>query len=64
MAISWLTGFLDFPADVSAHLDLSVDDVAAEVVRHTALGATVIRDADWWTTLRDPAGLVYCVTPR
>lgn len=48
---------------VRAHLDLSVDDVAAEVARHAALGATVIRDADRWTTLRDPAGLVYCLTP-
>lgn len=45
-----------------AHLDLSADDVAAEVARHLALGAVRVRDHDDWTVLRDPAGLHYCVT--
>lgn len=47
-----------------AHADLACDDVAAEVRRHCALGAAVVRVAEHWTTLRDPAGLLYCVTDR
>ena len=48
-----------------AHLDMSADDPDAEVARHVALGATVqTREHPQWTTLRDPAGLVYCVTRR
>ena len=47
------------------HLDLACDDVDAEVVRHVALGATVVRRVPGdWTTLRDPAGREYCVTAR
>ena len=47
------------------HLDLACDDVDAEVTRHRDLGATVVRRVpDDWTTLRDPAGREYCVTPR
>lgn len=47
-----------------AHADLAADDRPAEVARHAALGARVIRVAEHWTTLQDPAGLVYCVTDR
>lgn len=47
-----------------AHLDLSADDPQAEVARHAALGAEVTHVAEGWTTLRDPAGLTYCVTHR
>jgi hypothetical protein len=47
------------------HLDLACDDVPAEVARHEALGATVVRRVpDAWTTLRDPAGREYCITAR
>jgi hypothetical protein len=46
------------------HLDLACDDVAAEVARHGALGAAVVRVTEQWTTLRDPAGREYCVTSR
>ncbi len=49
---------------VTAHLDLSSDDVDAEVERHVALGATVVRRHQHWTSLRDPAGRGYCVTSR
>jgi len=28
------------------------------------LGAEVVRVAEHWTTLRDPAGLLYCITDR
>jgi predicted enzyme related to lactoylglutathione lyase len=47
------------------HPDLACDDVAAEVARHVALGAQVVREVPGdWTTLRDPAGREYCVTAR
>ncbi|WP_211192211.1 VOC family protein [Actinoplanes sp. TBRC 11911] len=47
------------------HVDLACDDVDAEVVRHRALGAVVVRRVvGEWTTLRDPAGREYCVTAR
>ena len=47
-----------------AHLDLACDGVPAEVRRHQALGGTVLRVTDIFTTLLDPAGLTYCVTSR
>ncbi|WP_229716081.1 VOC family protein [Mangrovihabitans endophyticus] len=46
------------------HLDLASDDRRAEVARHLALGAAHAYDGRDWTTLRDPAGRVYCVTDR
>jgi hypothetical protein len=51
-------------ARASAHPDLASDDVGSEVLRHEALGAEVLWVLEDWTTLRDPAGLVYCVTRR
>jgi Glyoxalase-like domain len=47
-----------------AHADLACDDVPAERQRHQALGAELVRIAEHWTTLRDPAGLLYCITDR
>jgi predicted enzyme related to lactoylglutathione lyase len=47
-----------------AHVDLACDDVPAEVRRHQALGGTVLRVTDIFTTLLDPAGQPYCVTSR
>jgi hypothetical protein len=47
-----------------AHPDFSADDRDAEVARHQRLGAEVVRRTNGWTTLRDPVGLVYCVTER
>jgi predicted enzyme related to lactoylglutathione lyase len=49
---------------IRAHADLSADQRAGEVERHVALGAELVRVAEHWTTLRDPAGLIYCVTGR
>lgn len=49
---------------VGAHLDLGTDDRAAEVARHLALGAELLTPEEFWTVLRDPTGLVYCVTDR
>jgi hypothetical protein len=49
---------------VRAHVDLACDDVPAERRRHESLGAAQIRATPDWTTMRDPAGLEYCVTRR
>ena len=47
------------------HLDFACADVPAEVARHVALGAEVVRRVPGdWTTLRDPVGRVYCLTSR
>jgi predicted enzyme related to lactoylglutathione lyase len=54
----------DAPDGVHAHLDLCADDRDAEVRRHQELGAELVRRTEHWTTLRDPAGFVYCVTAR
>ena len=54
----------DDAGGIRAHADLSADDRVAEVTRHEALGAAVQLVAEHWTTLCDPAGLVYCVTDR
>ena len=47
---------------VRAHLDLGSDDVEAEAQRLIRLGATDIGPGRGWHTLRDPAGLLFCVT--
>lgn len=49
---------------VRAHFDLSSADRPAEVARHVALGAQELGPGRGWTVMRDPAGLVYCVTDR
>jgi hypothetical protein len=46
-----------------AHLDLACDDVPAERARHERMGAALMAEPSW-TTLRDPAGLAYCITRR
>jgi Glyoxalase-like domain len=53
---------------VRAHIDLGADDIAAEAVRLTELGAErlergggVIR-GQGWIVLRDPIGMIFCVT--
>jgi predicted enzyme related to lactoylglutathione lyase len=47
------------------HLDFDSDDVAGEVARVMALGATHIHDKDEfdmrWTTLADPEGNEFCI---
>ena len=49
---------------VRAHPDLACSGVDAEVARHKELGATWVHDGDDWVTMRDPAGLIYCITQR
>ena len=47
------------------HLDVACGDhVAAVAARHCKLGARLERTETYWTTLRDPAGLAYCLTAR
>ena len=46
------------------HADLAASGVGAERRRHVGLGAEVVLEAEHWTTLRDPAGLLYCITDR
>ena len=43
------------------HLDIDARDRRAEVLRLTALGATVEREGGDYTVLRDPEGNVFCV---
>lgn len=43
------------------HIDLTADDVPAEVDRISALGATVVKVFDRWTVLSDPEGNQFCV---
>jgi hypothetical protein len=45
-----------------AHLDLSSDDLSAEVSRLEALGARVLRPGDGFIVLRDLVALPFCVT--
>ncbi|MEV0151222.1 MULTISPECIES: VOC family protein [unclassified Nonomuraea] len=43
------------------HLDLSTDDLAGEVGRIRALGASEVRRFDGWVVLADPEGNQFCV---
>lgn len=47
---------------VKAHIDLGCTDIDAETERHIALGATPTLRTEGWQTLRDTAGLDYCIT--
>ena len=47
------------------HLDVTVDDRDAEVVRLIGLGATVAREEEHYTVMRDPEGNNFCLAdPR
>ncbi len=51
--------------ETTAHLDVACGaDVDGLVAAHVAGGAVVEREEERWTTLRDPAGLPYCLTAR
>jgi hypothetical protein len=49
---------------VRAHPDLACASADAEAVRHERLGSARSHDGDGWITLRDPAGMAYCITHR
>lgn len=58
-------GAEDVRQATSAHLDLACGaDVARLAEHHKGLGAELERVDTHWTTLRDPAGLRYCLTAR
>ena len=46
----------------SAHLDVSCADIPAARSWHERLGATFLGERPHWTTMRDPAGGLYCLT--
>ncbi len=50
--------------ETGAHLDIACNDREAEVERHLGLGATQVRRTQWWSTLKDPVGMEYCLTDR
>ena len=53
----------DDPATtVRAHIDLGSDDVQAEADRLVGLGAGHLGRGRGWIVLRDPIGMVFCVT--
>ena len=63
--VRFLLQRLDDPdGPVRAHVDLSAADRESEIARHVDLGATRLEDGRGWTVLRDPVGVVYCVTDR
>jgi len=43
------------------HLDIESDDIAAEVERLKALGATVVEEMPRWTVMQAPTGQRFCV---
>jgi len=49
---------------VRAHLDLAVTNRPAEIERHQALGASLVKEHPGWTVMTDPAGSPYCLTGR
>ncbi|MEU4421603.1 VOC family protein [Actinoplanes sp. NPDC024001] len=53
---------LDETRPTSAHMDISTDDIPAMRAWHESLGASFVGEWPCWTTLRDPAGVAYCLT--
>ncbi len=43
------------------HIDFHTDNVEAEVARLEKLGAERVEHHDYWTVMRDPAGMLFCV---
>ena len=65
LALDVLIQRLESPwGEVRAHLDLGTNDRPAEVARHRELGAEELVTEEFWTVMRDPAGLTYCITGR
>lgn len=49
---------------VTGHPDAACADRAATVERWVTAGAELLHEHTWWTVMRDPAGLVFCLTDR
>ncbi len=48
-----------------AHLDIACGAKVGDVrERHEAWGAVFVAEGPFWTTMRDPAGMLYCLTQR
>jgi hypothetical protein len=54
----------DEQPSVTAHVDLSAVDREGETDRHVHAGAQVVERTRYWTVMRDPVGLTYCITAR
>ncbi len=55
----------DETGTVHAHLDLGCGSAVESVVQHhNRLGAEPIEPFEYWTTMRDPTGQLYCLTSR
>jgi len=54
----------DTPGPAGAHIDVACSDVDQVRALHESLGARKIADGKGWQVMRDPAGGVYCLTPR
>ena len=52
----------DAASAVRAHIDLGAENVAAEAARLVELGAAKLGPGRGWIVLRDPVGMVFCVT--
>lgn len=46
------------------HLDIETDDIAAEVARLQALGATVVERVHTWCVMQAPTGQRFCVVRK
>ncbi|GAB2589493.1 hypothetical protein Aab01nite_41540 [Paractinoplanes abujensis] len=60
--IRFLFQRLDSDRPASIHLDVSCSDIPAARTWHESLGATLVGEWPHWSTFRDPAGGVYCLT--
>lgn len=49
---------------ITAHLDIACTNVAREVERHLTLGARMLAEMPWWTSMQSPTGGPYCLTSR
>ena len=55
----------DERASAHAHLDLACGDhVDAIAEKHQRLGAVLVEPHQYWTAMKDPAGMPYCLTRR
>lgn len=54
----------DDRAITTGHPDLACVDRGQRIAEAVALGATLESEFEWWSVLRDPAGLVLCLTGR
>jgi hypothetical protein len=46
------------------HLDVAVDDPAAEIARLIGIGATIGREAEAYTVMLDPEGNHFCIVAK